>query len=137
MLNATIRNDNAFSVTGTATMSWFLLPSAGAHLARSDETPAAIATVARFSLPADASARASFRLRTRALRRLFAYVPDSGHDLVSIRLVVQGADGERSSGSTVYALDAPRGGRVHRHRLVVPPGYRAPVDPWVDAHAAC
>jgi hypothetical protein len=137
-LTASIRNRNAFTVTGTATISWFLLPRRGAHAASSHATPTAIATIAHFSLPADASGQVRFRLSTRALRRLFAYVPDSGHDLVSIRLLVQGADGQHSSGATVYALDAPITARVrHRHAPVVPPGYRAPVDPWVKAHAAC
>ncbi len=138
-LTATIHNSNSFPVTGTATMSWFLLPAAGAHTARSHANPKAapIATVATFSLPADGSARVSFRLSARALRRLFAYVPDAGHDLISIRLAVRGADGRHSSGDTVYALDAALGRRAHNRRLIVPRGYRAPVDPWVKAHAAC
>ena len=137
-LTASIRNRNAFTVTGTATISWFLLPRRAALAASPHATSTAIATVARFSLPAHATGQVRFRLSTRALRRLFAYVPDSGHDLVSIRLLVQGADGQHSSGATVYALDAPITARVrHRHAPVVPPGYRAPVDPWVKAHAAC
>ena len=137
-LTATIRNRNAFPVTGTATLSWFLLPRRGAHAAGSREgTSTAIATIAHFSLSAHGSSQVRFRLSARALRRLRAYVPDSGHDLVSIRLVVRG-DGEHSSGATVYALDAPiTAGVRHRHAPVVPPGYRAPVDPWVKAHAAC
>ena len=68
----------------------------------------------------------------------FAWHVEKHPDLVSIRLVINGPDGQRSSGSSVYALDAPPAARArHRRVPVVPPGYRAPVDPWVQAHAAC
>jgi hypothetical protein len=140
VLHVRIRNRNAFPVSGTATIGYYLLPSKGAHDAKA--APAAerlaVASVAHFDLAANAEGRLSFRLSARALRRLFADVPDSGHDLVSIHLSVAAAGGQRSSGSSVYALDAPaRRAAPHRSVPSVPPGYRAPVDPWVKAHAAC
>jgi hypothetical protein len=136
-LSAVIRNRNPFPVSGMATMSYYLLPVKGAHAASHSSSPL-IAAVAHFTLSAYGNGRIHFRLSARALRRLFAHVPDSGHDLVSIRLVVTGASGQSSTGSSVYALDAPAH-HVHRHghTPTVPPGYRAPVDPWVKAHAAC
>jgi hypothetical protein len=140
VVHASIRNRNPFPVSGTATMSYYLLPSKRAHGAKvaGGSATVAVATVAHFDLAAYAEGHVSFRLSARALRRLFADVPDSGHDLVSIRLTVSGAGGQQSSGTSVYALDAPAY-RAAAHRPVpsVPPGYGAPVDPWVKAHAAC
>ncbi len=136
-VSATIRNRNAFAVTGTATMSYYL-PAASAARVGGGSAERAIATVAHFALAPGASSKISFRLSARALRRLFAFVPDSGHDLVSIRLVIDGPAGQHASGYSVYALDAPPTAHARHHRVpAVPPGYRAPVDPWVKAHAAC
>ncbi len=126
-----IRNTNPFPVSGTARIHEYLL--AGGKTARASSLR--VATTVHYKLAAGQTAPISFRIGSRALRRLRAYVPDRGHILVSVRLSIHG-EGQVTSSSVVMALDQPmRRHRSHMRRPRVPRGYPAPVDPW--ARKAC
>lgn len=126
-----IRNTNPFPVNGTATIYEYLL--AAGKTARTSSLR--VASTVHFRLAARQTAPISFRIGSRTLRRLRAFVPDRGHILVSVRLSIHG-EGQVASGSVVMALDQPQRPRgSHVRRPQIPHGYPAPVDPW--ARKAC
>lgn len=126
-----IRNTNPFPVSGTASIFEYFLARGGTAHASSLR----VAATVHYRLAAGQTAPVSFRIASRSLRRLRAYVPDRGHVLVSVRLSIHG-EGQAASSSVVMALDQPMGRhRSHLHRPRIPRGYPAPVDPW--AHKAC
>jgi len=126
-----IRNTNPFPVSGTATIHEYFLPAEKTAHASSRR----VASTVHFRLAAKQTARISFRIGSRALRRLRSVVPDRGHILVSVRLSIHG-EAQAASSSVVMALNQPLPPhRSHLRRPRIPHGYPAPVDPW--ARKAC